>query len=490
MEKEQFLKVKSYQNPIDWFNQNATKEQIQHLLLKKDKDFNMVGRTIEYDETFYTPTEFVCLKSKLHWSDIVYHVQYLIWKWKINYIRVGCDYFRVLEETNRYGVKVKKLKGWKKDELKDEFGKGFVKMLPKYEDFIIVPDNKNHQEVIDSKYNLYNPFPHKASVNQNKEFPHIESMLLHIFGEQIELGYKYMKILYEYPKQRLPILVLTSKERETGKTTFMNFLHILFGENYVNISPQDLASSFNETYAKKNIVAIDEAVVEKSVTGEKLKNLATAPTLVINTKFVQQYSVPFYGKIIMATNKVRDFMKIDEEEIRYWVRDIPHIGKKVTDIENKMRDEIPYFLEYLEGLPEIDFSKSRMVFTKEEIRTSALDETVIEGESELCKDLKERLESFFFKSGLEEFEAKPINVLKFFYDKNSRITVKWIGKVLRDELKLEKTKLKRFVPFGGSQNDDGFSLSEDIGEPYIFKRNVIVMQVLGYEVTKNETLEF
>ena len=59
-------------------------------------------------------------------------------------------------------------------------------------------------------------------------------------------------------------------------------------------------------------------------------------------------------------------MRIDDEEIRFWIRKInPIVGQKNTNIENDLFNEIPKFLKFLEQLPAIDFSKSRMVFTQE-----------------------------------------------------------------------------------------------------------------------------
>jgi len=147
----------------------------------------------------------------------------------------------------------------------------------------------------------------------------------------------------------LPVLALVSTERETGKTTFLNYIQMLFGENSTLINPSDLMSNFNDAYATKNIIMVDETVIDKAHTVEKLKSIATAKTMSVSQKFVQHYSVPFFGKVIVCTNKENDFMRIDEEEIRFWVRKIKVItGKKNTNIENDLFNEIPKFLKYLE----------------------------------------------------------------------------------------------------------------------------------------------
>ena len=66
--------------------------------------------------------------------------------------------------------------------------------------------------------NLYEPISHHP---QEGDFSCIRSLVEHIFGEQYELGMDYLQLLYLYPVQKLPILLLVSEERDTGKSTFL-----------------------------------------------------------------------------------------------------------------------------------------------------------------------------------------------------------------------------------------------------------------------------
>ena len=59
----------------------------------------------------------------------------------------------------------------------------------------------------------------------------IAALVRHIFGDQYELGLDYLQLLYTKPLQKLPILLLVSEERNTGKSTFLNFLKALFEAN-------------------------------------------------------------------------------------------------------------------------------------------------------------------------------------------------------------------------------------------------------------------
>lgn len=378
------------------------------------------------------------------------YVAFFYMKHDIPYIRVGTDYFKLIKKEDRWGSTHFLLKAWKKDEIKEDHTKQMLQLVFKYDDFTILPNNKQFIPVKNNCYNLYSKFTHSpfnGIVIEDMIKTTIE-LMAHIFGEQIELGFKYLKVLYENPRQILPILALVSTERETGKTTFLNWIQMIFGDNTVLISPQDLASNHNSGYATKNIIMIDETVIEKSTSIEKLKSLATAKQISVNPKFVQQYSVPFFGKIIVCTNKEKDFMRIDEEEIRFWIRKIkPVTGKKNTNIEQDLFNEIPYLLAYLECLPEIDYTNSRMVFTQDEIKTSELEVVKEESRSQLRKEIEILIEEHFNNSKNTSFEATPIDIKERWFKHNNQVSISYIRKVLKDEMKIKPNKVRRYRPF-------------------------------------------
>jgi hypothetical protein len=391
------------------------------------------------------------VKFKGDWFSAMTHVSLYLMKNDIPYIRVGTDYYKLIKKEDRYGSMNILLKAWKKDEIKQDHNKAILNMLFKFDDFTILPNNKEFTPTQNNCYNLYSKFPHEAATKEVIEIdlPTTIGLMKHIFGDQLELGLKYMKILYENPRQILPVLSLVSTERETGKTTFLNWIQMIFGENSVLIAPTDLTSSFNSGYATKNIVMIDETVIEKSTSIEKLKSLATAKSISIQQKFVSQYSVPFFGKIIICTNKEKDFMRIDEEEIRFWVRKVKVIqGGKNTNIENDLFNEIPMFLKFLEQLPEIDFSKSRMVFTKEEISTKELKSIKEESKSTICKELEILIDDFFHnRQNLDSFEATAKDIKEKWFIHNNQVSISYIRKVLKEEMKVEVMETKKYNPF-------------------------------------------
>ena len=388
---------------------------------------------------------------------------------EIPYLRVGTNYFKKISKKNRYGIELQELKVWNKDSIKDDHGQGLLHRISKFDDFCLEPDNKEYKQVVDGCYNLYQPFPHephpgKVSIN---DIPTTANFMAHVFGEQIELGYIYLKVLYEHPKQILPVLTLVSKERQTGKTTFLNWMDMIFGNNYTMISPDDLVNAFNSAYAYMNIIGIDEAVVDKMSAVEKIKSIATANTITVNQKMIAQYRVPFFGKLVITTNKETDFMRVDSEEIRFWVRKLDSIKGVNPRIESKLREEIPKFLRYLQDMDEVDFSKSRMVFTADQLENRQLERVKQESFSSLRKEIYLQFQEFFNQNpNIDEVHATLTDLKHRWFEKDSRISINYIKKVLEDEMQYEKIPMMRYYPFeyqltGGSTKT---------GTPYVFTR--------------------
>ena len=407
------------------------------------------------------------IKFKGDYFSAMSYVSYQLQKNDIPYIRVGVDYFKVIKKKDRYGSEETMLKAWKKDEIKQDHSKQLIPFIFKFDDFCLIPDNINYQPVNNNCYNLYSKFMHEVDQNDItlNDIPHSKEVLEHIFGEQVMLGLQYLKILYEYPKQILPVLVLVSTERETGKTTFLNWMSMIFGNNSVLISPDELTHSFNSSYASKNIIMVDETIIEKSTSVEKLKSLATAKSISVQQKFVSSYSIPFFGKVIICTNKEKDFMKIDEEEIRFWIRKInPIKTAKNTKIETDLYNEIPKLLKYLQQMPDIDFTRSRMVFTADQIKTSSLQHVKEESKSSIRKDIEYLIDDLFINKNIDSFEATPKDIKEQWFLRNSNISISYIAKVLREEMKMEPQEMKRYRKFGD------FDLNEHTGKPYLFVR--------------------
>ncbi|MFW6122565.1 MAG: DUF5906 domain-containing protein [Petrotogales bacterium] len=370
----------------------------------------------------------------------------------IPYIRVGTTYFKKIKKKDRYGILRQELKPWEKKEIIQDHGKDYLNYIPRYDDFTIEPNNFNYQPVINNCYNLFREFKFEP---KEGSWYWTDVLLQHIFKEQYELGLKYLQALYLYPKRILPILALVSKIRGTGKTTFINWLSMIFGDNMIVIGSEDIKSQFNASYAGKNIVCVEETTIDRKAMTEKLKALSTGKQINVNQKFVNNYKIPLYSKIIITSNDESRFAQIEDEEIRYFVRklDTPKIAN--ANIEDDLIKEIPAFLHYLTTLDDLNFTKSRMLFTPEELDNEFLRRVKKESKPSLYKDIREYLTERFHENGKKEFYATPKNIKEEWFYNNSRIEIHYIRKVLKEDFKLRPCEKMRYDPFGDKTSTTG-----------------------------------
>lgn len=256
--------------------------------------------------------------------------------------------------------------------------------LPKYMNFTVEHDFFNFKRNIAGYYNLSTPLPWNSSKG---EFSTIRQFFEHIFGEQVELGFDYFQLLICNPHQKLPTLALVSKEQMTGKTTWLNFNKMVFGGNCVVMNLSQYAQQFNALYASKLVIGIDETAINESFIKERLKMDSTADTIMLRKMHQEHKPMPFYGKFVLCSNEETNFANIDEDDVRFWVRKLNPIAFDAT-FSDKLRAEIPAFLHWLINREMyVKEPLSRQWFSKEQLRTEALDAVVEESKSKLYKDI-------------------------------------------------------------------------------------------------------
>ncbi|HMR85227.1 MAG TPA: DUF5906 domain-containing protein, partial [Niabella sp.] len=231
------------------------------------------------------------------------------------------------------------------------------------------PAHLSYQRKIENFYNRYSPFLHQPAAGYPK---HTLVFLNHVFGEQLELGLDYFKILLLYPTQILPIVCLVSKERNTGKTTFLNFCKAIFGDNMTINSNEDFRSNFNAEWASKLLIGVDETFLDKKEDSERIKNLSTSRYYKVEAKGQDRQEIEFFGKFILCSNNEDNFIQIDASEIRYWIRRLPKLTVDNRNLLSDLKTEIPFFIHYLIERPFTTQPATRMWFRPEQITTPAL----------------------------------------------------------------------------------------------------------------------
>jgi hypothetical protein len=291
------------------------------------------------------------------------------------YIRVGTTYYKKVNIPLISGDKLEKLICWNSECIRQDLGKDVLASIPKYDGFCHMPSHTNYQEVIGNFLNQYEPIPHQpepGSCMKTIEF------LKHIFEDQIELGLDYLTLMYKEPIQILPVLCLVSKERETGKTTFLNWLKAIYQNNMTYNKNEDFRSQFNSDWASKLIIAVDEVLLDKVEDSERIKNLSTAKTFKTEAKGKDRIETEFYGKFILCSNNEDSFILIEPTETRYWVRKIKPIERANINLLEELKAEIPAFLHFINTREMSTRSQSRMWFSASQIRTEALQRVIRE----------------------------------------------------------------------------------------------------------------
>ena len=360
------------------------------------------------------------------------------------YIRVGTTYYKLIERPQISGDKITSLVKWSRETIVQDHGKKIIYDIPKYDGFCCIPNHLKYQKTIENFYNIYNEIPHQPSISRVSvdEIPFSISFLQHIFGNQVDLGLDYLKILLENPTQILPILCLVSKERATGKTTFLKWMKEIFGRNMTYIKGDSFNSQFNSDWASMLLIAIDEVFFDRKEITERLKYLSTTNKDKLENKGKDREEIDFFGKFILCSNNENNFIQIDENEIRFWVLKINPIKLENTEFLQNLISEIPQFLSFLIHRKFHSQKKSRMWFSPDEIKTKALQKLVFKNGNKLEAKMVELLYEFFESNEVQEISVVPQDILnmlnRMFRQLNfSRNDVRTI---LKDKWKLEPQK--------------------------------------------------
>ena len=367
-----------------------------------------------------------------------------------NYVRIGTEYYKkIVEKAPNKQTEINIVR-WSKENINQDFhnSKEFIKMIEKCDAFTNIPENdpEKYQQIIISEkdgitsrlYNRYSPVTH---VPEEGSWRNINKLLHHIFdyknlaGESLyDFALDYIQLLYTQPIKHLPILCLVSKERGTGKTTFLNLLRAIFVENMRILDSERLMSKFNGSWAGKLIVSVDESFInmdEKNGAGNKLKMIATNATIPCEGKGKDSTEVPNISKLILCSNDEYNFVKIDMEENRYCIIKVnPIEDSRDPHMFDKMVDEIPAFLYFLKNRQLYYPEKSRLWFEETLFETEALNKIKERTEAASIKHIKDVIKEQFYMQEADTIKLSAsviLNLVKEDYRFITKMTVKeWL----------------------------------------------------------------
>lgn len=348
-----------------------------------------------------------------------------------SYIRVQTCYYKRCRQPTIQGDYSELWVPWSTDTLKQDLRGSQIKKIRKFDGFCCVPSHLEYVETIGNFYNVYHPLDWKP---EDGPCPQTLAFLRHIFGEQYELGLDFLTLLYRKPTQQLPVLCLVSRERKTGKTTFLNLLKQIFGRNVTFNGNSDFRSQFNSDWMHTLVIAVDEVLLGRKEDSEKIKNLSTAKTAKIEAKGKDRRETEFFGKFILCSNNEENFIIIEPTETRYWVRKVPVFEKENIHLLKQMKEEIPRFLNYLLLRPlSVPHGLSRMWFSEKQLRTNALLRVMRNHRNKIETELLFLLKDLFDASGADKLYYTIKDLFEMLRRSQPNILRQQISNLLQNE---------------------------------------------------------
>jgi hypothetical protein len=418
-------------------------------------------------------------------------------RWAQNLRWIGDEFFMdIIEPSARGDQRI--LKKYKKDTLKEKYGRDFIKYLKHFSGFCNVPNHFNYEQILERDGNqFYNRYFHFRHAPEEGEIDVIIDFFKHIFGEEecthgitgekiprYELGLDYVQLMLIKPTQVLPIICLYSAENNTGKSTFGEIIQYIFQDNCVQIGNADLQSDFNEPYADKLLAICEETLLERKRDAERVKALSTAKSVLVNPKGVGQYTIDFFCKFWFFSNNIR-MVYLTKHDIRYWVIQVGKPKKDNPHLLAQMKEQVPAFLHFLKNREMKAKDESRMWFHPSLLRTEALDNIVEVNEPADASDMRESLREWFLEMpDLKEIEMPMKNIKEEFFPGKDKST-RWLNEILKDYLGVEQAKKHNgktiFKRGEYTRSEYDYSSDEFInrtttwrGRPYVFRREYFV----------------
>lgn len=353
----------------------------------------------------------------------------------IPYLRIGTSYYRIVQVPTINNQFNESLIKWDVSTIIQDYGRKYLDDIPKYHGKICFPSHFEFSKEIHGFYNTYSPLNY---IQKEGEVHNTLVFFKHIFGFQLELGLDYFKLLYQQPSQILPVLCLVSKERSTGKSSFLKYLKEVFGHNMSYLDSHSLNSNFNLDWGNKLLLGLDEAFLQKEEVTEKIKYLSTSNKNKIEAKGKERFEVDFFGKFIMCSNKEDSFIKIDSDEIRFWVIKVPKLKYEDVNFLDKLVDEIPAFLHYIHNRKFASERKTRMWFTAQQIYTPALKKLVNNNRNRVEKEIAHLLMSVMEKFELDEVNFSLMDLLSALGKTRVKTDLTQLRFLLNKEWKIER----------------------------------------------------
>jgi len=277
-------------------------------------------------------------------------------------------------------------------------------------------------------YNLFNGYnkniEFKNIIGQNKDgspkykeenkeqlLKPFKDLLYELVGadkECFDYFYNFLGHLIQKPNERIPIAFIFKSKQGVGKNVMLNAIGNIIGQaHYISSSnAKDFFGDYAEGLYRKLLVNINECEGKDTFDYEgRLKSIITEDKMTLNPKFVRQYTINNYARLIIFTNKANpvpiDVRSKDRRYVVYQSTDKYLDEKYGTTFWKKLVAHLkkPEFIACLyEDLNSIDLNKIKWKESRP-ITKAYLD---------MCK-LYVPVEAMFLESWIEEHIENNLN---------------------------------------------------------------------------------
>lgn len=396
------------------------------------------------------------------------------------FIEVAGQVRKLSEMPKADGTSEEVYKPWALDSIYRRYGKDMakdtiIKEMPLFDGETIVPEHLNYRPVIGRYLNTYHPLRYQPMEGGN--WHHVERLLHHIFGDQYELGLDYVELLYLKPMQKLPLLLLVSKENNTGKSTFCNFLEKFFGQNVTGVNSDGLKNRFTSTWMNKLVVYVEEKLFDKEEDTDMLKNLVTAFRGQSESKGKDRVEVPLFAKLVMTSNNENNPIVIHEDDTRVWAIRVPQFDKNDPYEPNFLEEcekEIPYFMFSLKNRQLSTEREDRLWFRRDLIITEAWHRIVNYCRSSIEKQTAELMLTIMENCQVEVLRYSSTDLLKLLGLEKIKADRPAIKQLLKERWKMTSPEKGRYDCYLQDFNcSEGFRANSVTGWFYTFQKSFL-----------------
>lgn len=145
----------------------------------------------------------------------------------------------------------------------------------------------------------------------------------------------------------------------------------------------------------------------------------------------------FFAKFVLCSNNELFPVIIDMGETRYWVRKVMRLDSDDTNFLQKLKEQIPAFLYYLQHRPLSTTKESRMWFNSALIRTEALERIMQSNRNHTEIDIVELLRTIMESQNVDKVSFIPQDLLPLLSLNGVKVELWHIRKVVKELWRLK-----------------------------------------------------